>query len=153
MSAELFPPESVAVDSPRLQWIARHEVITGNFPGMDESTWLAGFKHWWGKPYTDDAGAFFCHETGHNGDCRLGEGDTEDEAIAHLCRRHRVPLWNEEPELRERWMRANGIRSHKRPNCWTVWQEAAPMNPFTAQDLDDALAGLAAKLNIKTWNE
>ena len=57
------------------------------------------------------------------------------------------------PSPRLQWMEAHGIKSKQRAACWTVWQEAAPFNPFTAYELDEALAGLAAKLNIKTWNE
>lgn len=51
------------------------------------------------------------------------------------------------------WCKARGVRTHERPNCWTVWQEAAPMQCFTAFELDDALAQLAEKNNWKTWNE
>jgi hypothetical protein len=95
MSDELFPPEAVAMDSPRLAWIKRHGIVTFHSCPSDEwSTWMAGIQEW--HPEKTDAADFFFEETSHNGDTRIGEGNTEDEAIAHLCRRHGVRLWNEE---------------------------------------------------------
>ena len=93
-NTELFAPDSVAMDSPRLAWIKRHGVVTHcSMPGTPDACWFAGFRDWWGDC---SDGQFFIWETGHNGDSRMGEGETEDDAIAHLCRRHEIRLWNEE---------------------------------------------------------
>lgn len=96
---ELFPAESVAMDSPKLAWMKRHGVITFYYSSPNcEPTWFAGFHSWW--PYLKGLN-FFAEETGHNGDSRVGEGVTEDDAIASLltcgeAREKGINLWNEE---------------------------------------------------------
>lgn len=95
MSEELFPVETVSMDSPRLAWIKKHGVVTyHSFPNEPDHCWFAGFQEWW--PKLTDRVDFFCHETGWNGDSRLAEGETEDEALATLARYYELPLWNEE---------------------------------------------------------
>ncbi len=142
MSDELFPPEAVAALSPRLEWIARRKVRTHYAIHCEDSPWCAWFPdnevEIEGMPNDPEA---------------CGYGDTEDEAITSLCKRYRVPLWNEEPELRDRWLRDHCVRYSKRPNCFTAWTASAPMQCFTALELDDALAQLAAKNGWKTWNQ
>lgn len=97
---ELFPAESVTMDSPRLAWMKRHGIITyRHCPGHGiETTWLAGFQEWW----PNLSGIHFCaEETAHNGGSRIGEGNTEREALASLmtcwdARKAEMKLWNEE---------------------------------------------------------
>lgn len=101
---EFFPPEAVAMDSPRLAWMKKHGIITwfdnGRRDGVQECPpeWFAGFAHWWpGKTGID----YFANETAHNGDSRIGQGDTEIEALAQLltcceARDAGIKLWNEE---------------------------------------------------------
>lgn len=92
--SELFPIEAVTQDSPRLAWMKRHGVITlHHAPGHCPATWFAGFQSWWPTLTSDD---FFATETGANGDSRIGEGDTEDEALAALASNAGLRLWNEE---------------------------------------------------------
>lgn len=99
MSDELFSAESVAMDSPRLAWMKRHGIITFyHAPGHCPPTWFAGFQCW--RPGLTGID-FFATETAHNGDSRIGEGDTEDEALASLmtcghARENKIRLWNEE---------------------------------------------------------
>ena len=97
---ELFPIESVRMDSPKLAWMKRHGIITLHHrPGHCPATWLAGFQTWW----PDLHGVhFFAEETAHNGDSRIGEGDTEDEALVSLltcgeARRRGILHWHQEP--------------------------------------------------------
>lgn len=96
MSGELFPIESVAMDSPRLAWMKRVGIVTlHSCPGDEWHTWMAGLQSWHPDKASDPFDFFFA-ETSQHGDSRIGEGDTEDEAIAHLCRRRSIRLWNEE---------------------------------------------------------
>ncbi len=93
---ELFAPAEVAMLSPRLAWMQRHGIITLHLAG---DCWLAGFQ-WW-RPDRTDPADFFCRECGENGSSRVGEGLTEDEALAELmtcgdARSRGIRLWNEE---------------------------------------------------------
>ncbi len=104
MNNELFPESAVLQDSPRLAWMKRHGIITWYDDGKRDGVqacpaeWFAGFAHWWpGKTGI----AFFGIETAHNGDTRIGQGDSEDECLANLltcgeARRRGLKLWNEE---------------------------------------------------------
>lgn len=95
MNNELFPVETVAMDSPRLAWMKRHRVLTfHSMAGYPDALWLAGIDDSPGG-YTN-AADFFCCECGTYGSSRCGEGDTEDEAIADLAQKHGLHLWNEE---------------------------------------------------------
>lgn len=91
-------------DSPKLAWMKRHGVITwydnGKRDGVQrcEPEWFAAFQHWWpGKSGID----FFAIETAHNGDSRIGQGDSEEEALCHFltcgeARAKWLKRWNEE---------------------------------------------------------
>lgn len=88
------------MDSPRRAWMQRHGIITCyHAPGHGiPPTWFAGFQRWHPELSGVD---FFAHETAHNGDSRIGEGDTADEALADLmtcshARQNNIRLWNEE---------------------------------------------------------
>ena len=76
---DLFPdlPE---VLSPKLAWMNKHGVITFAHK-MEPQTWFAGFQVWWPKL---DALDFFVKEVGEYGDSRVGQGDSENEAITDL---------------------------------------------------------------------
>jgi hypothetical protein len=94
MNDELFPVESVQMDSPRLAWIKKYGVVTyHSLPNGDDHCWFAGFQEWW--PTLTNPVDFFCKETGCNGDQNLTEGETEDEAIIKLALYNEIPLWNE----------------------------------------------------------
>ena len=61
-------------------------------------TWFAGFQVWWPDLRGVD---FFAEETAHNGDSRIGEGDSEDESLASLmtcwdARSRNLQLWHAE---------------------------------------------------------
>lgn len=95
ISGDLLFPVAESL-SPRLAWMRKHGVITFS---LDDDTWLAGFQAW--HPTVTDAAQFFCDETGCNGDTRIGEGDTESDAMADLlncwyARERNIQLWNEE---------------------------------------------------------
>ena len=87
------------MDSPRLAWMKRNGIITlYHAPGHCPPTWFAGFQVWWPELRGVD---FFAEETAHNGDSRLGEGDSEDEALASLmtcwdARKINLKLWHAE---------------------------------------------------------
>ena len=98
----LFPV--VETLSPRLLWMKKHAVLswfdTGKRDGFQvcPPQWFAGFQHWWPEKTGID---FFANETGANGDSRIGEGDSEHEALANLmtcwdARKVNMKLWNEE---------------------------------------------------------
>lgn len=102
-TAELFSAESVQMDSPRLAWMKKHQVIT--YLLRDTGEWLAGFVA--GENYakiaaiSEDRAQWFCDETGANGDSSIGVGATEDDAIGELmstwyARSNGIRLWNEE---------------------------------------------------------
>lgn len=84
--------------SPRLAWMRKHGIITlHHAPGRGvPPTWFAGFAEWWPDKHGEN---FFAWETAHNGDSRIGEGDTEDEALAQLAYHWDMKLWNEETPL------------------------------------------------------
>lgn len=93
---ELFPAETVQMDSPRLAWKKKHGVITYRHPGFGKScppSWFAGFQEWWPDLTAVD---FFAKETAYNGDSRCVEAESEDAALATLSRYYEIPLWNEE---------------------------------------------------------
>lgn len=80
--------------SPRIAWMRRHGVITFYCaPGRCPAVWLAGFQRWWPELGGVD---FFAQEAACNGDSRLGEGDTEEDALVALARAAGLRLWNEE---------------------------------------------------------
>lgn len=86
---ELFPLDAVFMESPRLRWMKLHGIITCRVP--NDTTWLAGFQGWW----PDRSGLdFFAYETARNGDSRVAEGFSEDDALMELARGYRLPLWN-----------------------------------------------------------
>ena len=94
MNEELFPAESVAMDSPRLAWIKKHHCITFH-SDLEPECWFAGFS----ETLIVDRDAqiqWMCDEIGDNGNSSVGEGATEDEAIANAAGIWRIPLWNEE---------------------------------------------------------
>lgn len=92
MSDELFSPEAVASDSPRLRWMKRHQVVMFHAPSS--GAWYAGLWEWY--PTIRTAAEFFLKETGENGASRCGYAETEDDAIADLALKHGLKLWNEE---------------------------------------------------------
>lgn len=74
---ELFPPETVQMNSPRLAWIKKYGIVTyHSLPNEPDHCWFAGFQDWW-----------------------ITEGETEDEALAALARYCNLPLWNTEVYL------------------------------------------------------
>jgi hypothetical protein len=102
---ELFPAESVAMDSPRIAWMKKHGILTWHDSGKRDgfqvcpAGWFAGFRQWWPEKTGIE---FFAIETAHNGGSRIGEGDTEADALADLltcgeARANGIKLWNEEP--------------------------------------------------------
>ncbi len=94
---ELFPAESVQMDSPRLAWMKREKVLTyHSLAGEDGACWFAAFDEGQYEYEKGNMSDFFCQHLGATGDSECGEGDTEDESIAHLARRAGIKLWNEE---------------------------------------------------------
>lgn len=79
-SEELFPTADFAMDSPRLAWVKRHQIITYRLPSTGE--WLAGFVA--GPNYAkiaasaDEKAQWFCDQTSEYGDDSIGISDTED---------------------------------------------------------------------------
>lgn len=93
MSSELFPTEAVTMDSPRLAWMKRHRVLTYHST-IKPAVWYAGLDE--ANHEFDNPCDFFAKEEAENGDRRIGFGDTEDEAIAVMCEKMHIKLWNEE---------------------------------------------------------
>ena len=94
MSEELFPENTGAQESPRLRWIKAHNCITFYSP-VEPAVWYAGFAI---LPVEDNA-QWICDELGANGNVMVGEGATEDEAIAEAALKSDIKLWNEETPL------------------------------------------------------
>ena len=98
MSTELFPIESVTLESPRLRWMKKHGIITMSFPTEacfgEFDKCIAGKAE--GVTGKDNIAQWFCDETGRNGDTQIGMGATEDEAITELAQKWELKLWNEE---------------------------------------------------------
>lgn len=86
-SEELFPVAEVAMDSPRLAWSKRHGIISwyddGRRAGEEfcEPQWFAGFQKWWPLEHGIN---YFALETAHMGDSRIGQGESEEEALIDL---------------------------------------------------------------------
>ena len=80
--SELFKPEMVAGDSPRLKWIKRHQL----------DVWFLAETG-----IEDDSPCWVCQHKRGNEVVECGaSGPTEDDALADWARRNRVKLWNEE---------------------------------------------------------
>lgn len=85
--SELFPPESVSMKSPRLEWLERHRLVLHDFGAGGESPETGmDFKRWVCRVQEPD----FTER-----DCGA-HGDTQEDAIADWARRNGVKLWNEE---------------------------------------------------------
>ena len=92
--------------SPRLQWLEKHGIVTYlNCPHDPElRLWMAGFAKWADgfrgmtskRGHADFEADLFFHETSHNGESRMGYGDTEHEALVSFAKRWDLLLWNEE---------------------------------------------------------
>jgi hypothetical protein len=105
MSDELFPPESVAMDSPKLAWGKRIGLRTWHSIPDDPqaSCWFAGLDEW-AKDFSAKnqehfrlyPNSLFLFEAENYDDQRMGVGPTEDEAIYDLAHKNCIPLWNEE---------------------------------------------------------
>jgi len=97
MSDELFPPESVAMDSPRIAWMKRHRIVTWFNEGTPDMIvppqWFAGYDYWWPGRNGED---FFAMEMVNNGCSRIGQGDTEHEALIDFAARWDLPVWNQQ---------------------------------------------------------
>ena len=96
MSDELFPPESVTMDSPRIAWMKRHgiTVVCHDWTGTDfentaEPRWQAFSSNAFRRQ-----GPSFRHPViwANEGD----RCDTEDEAVVALAQEMGLKLWNEE---------------------------------------------------------
>lgn len=100
MSDELFPAGAVASKSPRLLWLDRHGIVTMSFDEAHRfgewDKWVAGIAP--GVTGSDAIAQWFCDECSRNGETTVGQGATEDDALAELAVKHGIPLWNEEPE-------------------------------------------------------
>ena len=81
--------------SPRLAWMKKHEIISYyHAPGHGiEPTWFAAYQDL--RPGLSGSD-FFAVETAENGDSRIAEGETEDEALANAATIYGLRLWNEE---------------------------------------------------------
>lgn len=95
MSDELFPPESVAMDSPRLRWIKAHPFEVNDHPEHEGDIETGGrYAVWfpdntlenWQETYKTPMPADY-------GLC--GYGDTIDDALIELAQIYGIPLWNE----------------------------------------------------------
>lgn len=92
--SELFPAETVAMESPRLRWMKRHDVKTKKRTDLnrDVEPWEA-----WTGEYD-----FALEETLKGVKCYpdaspfLAWGKTEDDALLHLAENNGWKLWNEE---------------------------------------------------------
>lgn len=99
ISSELLFPVPEAL-SPRLAWMKKHGIITFHHrPGHNcPPTWFAGFQAW----HPTLKGVAFCAtETAEHDDSRIGEGETEEDALISLmgcwdARKVNMHLWNEE---------------------------------------------------------
>ncbi len=92
---EMFAASEIAMESPRLAWMKKHNAVT--FKSVVEPMcWFAGFSE---KPLADkeDRAQWMFEELGANGNSRIGEAETEDEALAEAARIWGIPLWNETP--------------------------------------------------------
>lgn len=88
---ELFPAEAVAMDSPRLAWMKRHDVRIHHSPTLCPDS---PFCVW--LPSNDaypDLGA----KGVPNNPSECGYGITEGDALEELAKLNGLKLWNEEP--------------------------------------------------------
>lgn len=79
---ELFAPDSVSMNSPRLVWLKQHDIHTYKSPCVEEDD----------EPWSCWAGSF--ESVSKLSDYETGQ--TEDEAITKWAVRHGVRLWNEQ---------------------------------------------------------
>jgi hypothetical protein len=82
---ELFPVSDTKMDSPRLAWLKRHDVSVDKEwdDYFDEFVFVAKIM----KLYT---GGIYRYSY------MVGKGDTEDDALCDLAKKHGLRLWNEE---------------------------------------------------------
>jgi len=90
---ELFPPEQVALKSPMMQWMEKHNLTTFDcLNGGECPETGTEFKRWCCFVGGDIQEAF--QEAFKEG--TIGEGDTRDEAVSNWAKINKVPLWNEQ---------------------------------------------------------
>ncbi len=83
MSEELFPIDSIQMDSPRAAWLKRHRVMTLATPHGEEP-WVAWFLR-------DEEGP-----QNYGVPCEYKTGFDENDAITELAIAAGLKLWNEE---------------------------------------------------------
>ncbi len=90
MSEELFAPESVAMDSPRLAWLKSHGFETEQLPDGGVECPESGdmVPHWVCRVLKPSGQLYNSRE--------IAGGDTADEACRRLARARGIRLWNEE---------------------------------------------------------
>lgn len=77
---ELFPVESVTMDSPRLAWMKRHGLVISLCLMVDRNPWTCR------KEQKQEGVAFQV----------IGIGETEEEACMDYAMKEDIPSWNEE---------------------------------------------------------
>lgn len=87
---DLFP-EIQQVLSPKLAWVKRHDVVI-LYDKLDPACWFVGLREW--HAMAKNARDFFAKETAYNGDLRIGEGDTEEDAICDFCIKNDIAHYN-----------------------------------------------------------
>jgi hypothetical protein len=92
MSDELFTDAAVAMDSPRLRWMKKHDVHTADFNDCQGpwAAWIGDFEE------AADRGESNPYAGGY------ARGKTEDEAILLLAKANGLRLWNEEEAYESR---------------------------------------------------
>lgn len=101
---DLFSALETRSLSPKLRWMRDEGIITWYDNGKRDgyaacpAQWFAGFQKWWPG---QDGICFFAAETAENGDSRIGEGETEGDALADLmtcgeARERKLRLWFEQ---------------------------------------------------------
>jgi hypothetical protein len=88
MTDELFPSETVTMDSPKLAWLKKHGLTTSYAENVGDAKDEFGNQ---AKPWT-------CAKIILGGRCigSMGYGDTEEDACADFAEKYDLLLWNEE---------------------------------------------------------
>ena len=93
MPDELFPPETVAGDSPRLRFIKQHGIQVHSIPNVqpDDEVEETGEPLWPWYVWTSGEDAAPTYQDAHHGD--RATGWTLDEALLKLAAKKRWPRW------------------------------------------------------------
>lgn len=85
--AELFPLDSIQMDSPRRAWLLKHDIHTKHSPWMEDEPWAA---------WVGDLEAAISQGGDYPEAGGVALGWDENDALCNLAKARGLRLWNEQ---------------------------------------------------------